>query len=122
MAIPNVDSVCTRIHEFIQSSGLHFVINQTPWSSYITIRRKFVNQGGQYLPDELKISSDKNERLEKKLAYLETELEAKKKEKNEYQECLKKLHSKLETLKSEVVALEKEKKVKDDVIKNINAG
>ena len=122
MAIPNVNSVCTRIHEIIQASGLHFVINQTPWSSYITIRRKFVNQGGQYLPDELRTFSDEKERLEKKLAYLETELEAKKKEKDEYQESFKKLHSKLETLESEVVALEKEKKVKDDVIKNINAG
>ena len=36
---------CSRIHDVIQSSGLHDIINQTPWSSYITIRRKFVNTG-----------------------------------------------------------------------------
>ena len=39
----HVNTVCSSIHDFIQSSGLHFVINQTPWSSYITIRRKFVD-------------------------------------------------------------------------------
>ena len=38
-----VNSVCNQIHDLIQSSGLHFVINQTPWSSFITIRRKFIN-------------------------------------------------------------------------------
>ena len=38
----DVNSVLNKIHDLIQSSGLHFIINQTPWTSYITIRRKFV--------------------------------------------------------------------------------
>ena len=43
MTMADVDSTLTRIHDVIQKSGLHFVITQTPWSSYITIRRKFTN-------------------------------------------------------------------------------
>ena len=31
-----------KIHEAVQASGLHFVIKRTPFSSYITIRQKFV--------------------------------------------------------------------------------
>ena len=43
MAVLNPANVmCNRIHDVVQSSGLHFVINQTPHSSYITIRRKFI--------------------------------------------------------------------------------
>ena len=36
-----------RIHDAVQRSGLHFVINQTPFSSYITIRRKFTSERNQ---------------------------------------------------------------------------
>ena len=39
----HVNSLCNQIHDLVQSSGLHFMINQTPWSSFITIRRKFIN-------------------------------------------------------------------------------
>ena len=35
--------VCNQIQSVIQNSGLHFSIIQTPFSSYITIRRKFIN-------------------------------------------------------------------------------
>ena len=37
----HMNSVLNSIHDLIQSSGLHFVIQQTPWSSYITLRKKF---------------------------------------------------------------------------------
>ena len=36
--------ICNHIHDVIQSSGLYFVINQTPFSSYITIRKKIIGQ------------------------------------------------------------------------------
>ena len=39
----HVNSMCNSIHSLIQSSGLHYVINQTPWSSYITLRKKFID-------------------------------------------------------------------------------
>ena len=45
MASHQVNAVLGNIHDIVQSSGLHFMINLTPWSSYITIRRKFTDQG-----------------------------------------------------------------------------
>ena len=35
--------MCNSIQNLIQSSGLHYVISQTPWSSYITLRKKFID-------------------------------------------------------------------------------
>ena len=43
--LSEVNSVLNIIHDVVQKSGLHFVINQTPWSSYITIRKKFTSPG-----------------------------------------------------------------------------
>ena len=40
---------CNKINDFIQQSRLHFVINQTPFSPYITIRGKFIISGGTIL-------------------------------------------------------------------------
>ena len=42
-AMAHVNSMISKIHDVIQTSGRHFLINQTPWSSYITIRKKFVD-------------------------------------------------------------------------------
>ena len=48
-----VNKVLSHIHDVIQASGLHFMINQTPWSSYITIRRKFLDQRSAAEPTSL---------------------------------------------------------------------
>ena len=80
MCISDVNTVCDKIHNLVQMSGLHFVINQTPWSSYITIRRKFVNPGAY----DVKVKSpetvvtnqlrERNKELEHKLAEVELAL------------------------------------------------
>ena len=82
LSISDVNSACDRIHSLVQMSGLHFIINQTPWSSYITIRRKFVNPGAYDVTktkptepaiiDQLK---ERNKNLELKVAELEYHLE-----------------------------------------------
>ena len=79
--ISDVNTVCDEIHNLVQMSSLHFVINQTPWFSYITIRRKFVIPGAY----DVKIKSpetvvtnqlkERNKQLEHKLAEVELELE-----------------------------------------------
>ena len=118
MAVSNdANIVCTRIHNFIQNSGLHFIINQTPWSSYITIRRKFVSPGSNASNhiDDQKILIDKNKSLEKKLAKLELELVT-------VEEENRKSGDKIKILEAEITTLEKENKVKSDIIKNLNAG
>ena len=122
-SISDVNSVCDRIHSIVQMSGLHFIINQTPWSSYITIRRKFVSPGAYNakiksnetaMIDQLK---ERNKHLENKVAELEFQLvELEKKSKNEkdhYKKNVEHLHTKIATL-------EKETKTKDITIQNIN--
>ena len=72
---------CSQIHEFVQASGLHFVIKQTPWSSYITLRKKFVNSDNflngantHAMSPDLATLDEKNKQLENKVAKLELEL------------------------------------------------
>ena len=74
----DVNLACTRIHDVIQSSGLHYIINQTPWSSYITIRRKFVNKcsisskvAGDEESDVISKLRRENEKLKDNLANAE---------------------------------------------------
>ena len=51
------------------------MINQTPWSSYVTIRKKFVNAGAKVAGDEksdmLTKFCEENEKLKSKLAAAE---------------------------------------------------
>ena len=82
ISLSDVDSACDRIHNLVQTSGLHFVINQTPWSSYITVRRKFINPGTHDVKimstetvraDQLKAIQERNEQLEHKVSEVEYE-------------------------------------------------
>ena len=126
MTISNsdVNKVCDEIHSLVQMSGLHFVINQTPWSSYITIRRKLVSPGACNVkvksPETVVINElkERKEQLEHKLAHVEFTLaeieEAFNKEKEKYKKSVDNLQSKID-------ALEKEKESKDAIIQNINA-
>ena len=43
MATGYVNRTLYQIYDLIQTSGLHFLINSTPFSSYITIRKQLVN-------------------------------------------------------------------------------
>ena len=47
----NAIFISNKIHSLIQSSGLHYAINQTPFSSYITIRHKFILTNGPPISD-----------------------------------------------------------------------
>ena len=48
-----VKQVCQEIHNLVEESGLHFCINQTPFSSYITLRKKFIKpEAGVYSDSE----------------------------------------------------------------------
>ena len=137
---------CSRIHAAIQSSGLHYIINQTPWSSYITIRRKFVNTGISSIvaadeeSDKLKQLRRENEQLKNKLAIAETDAAS-------AEESLKNAHlslgANIENLNSNIKVLEnalqdsesklkvkdteifdhvEELKNKDIIIQNMNTG
>ena len=144
----DVNSVCNSIHDLVLSSGLHCVINQTPWSSYITLRRKFVNPLKSFAikpssieeGEELVALRGYTKQLEQEVSTLKNALvdseEEQKIEENKLKETLANLHSKLENLEItiasveldkknqeiEILALKKEKKVKEDIINNINTG
>ena len=151
MATYEVNVACARIHEAIQTSGLHFIINQTPWSSYITIRRKFVHPRPTLdevnvkdekvvVNDKLANLSEKNKQLVSKLATVELEIVETEKEikasKQKHEKTVQHLHEKLLTLentleekekdldtkKCEILLLEKENKLKSELIQNMNAG
>ena len=146
----NINDVCTSIHNLIQSSGLHYVINQTPWSSYITIRKKFVRpHHGGTSNEEVVIDKHetreqtlvkKNKILEQKLVDLKLELSNKEEEskvaKEVNEKLVENLHSRVSELedsleivecdqrnkKAVIKTLEKESKSKDEIIKRMNCG
>jgi hypothetical protein len=60
-----VKEICHRINNTVLNSGLHFIINQTPFSNYITIRKKFSRHPPTNLaaPD-MEIKSDVRQNLD----------------------------------------------------------
>ena len=78
MAACNANVVCTRIHDVVQASGLNYIINQTPWSSYITIRKKFISSAtstsDHVIQDDAEVLVGKNKQLGKKITNLELEV------------------------------------------------
>ena len=148
----HVNNVISKIHDVIQSSGLHFLINQTPWSFCVTNRKKFVDPSHVASPDQSYVDSSdssvdpytklveenrqlklKNEVLENSLVDLE---EDRKDADVRSQEKVQNLHalidklevekdainSKFKDSEAEISALKKEIDVKDEVILNINKG
>ena len=127
--LSEVNAVLNSIHNVVQKSGLHFVINQTPWSSYITIRKKFTSPGPYagddgfkdmetVVNDEVTALSEHNaqmeEKNEKKVADLYSKIDT-------LENSLEETRSDMENKMVEIQVLSKEKKIKDEIIKNLNA-
>ena len=146
----DVNSVCNQIHDLVQTSGLHFVINQTPWSSFITIRRKFINPKhvpviqppteATFCTDNLTRMTEINKQLVVKNVGLEEALASVEEEhraaalKNE--DTRENLHNTIDHLERKIIDLESELRkkeietsdaknvieTKNEIIKNINKG
>ena len=140
-AFYDVNTVSNSIHNLVQSSGLHFVINQTPWSSYITIRRKFLGPAPAAQPTLPRLGvSEQNEKLKHQIIALENALvnadEETKIAELKSKQVVENLHLKIDNLENSLVeaqfelkkkeediaAVEKEKIVKDEIIENLNDG
>ena len=123
MTMSDVNSVCERIHSLVQMSGLHFNINQTPWSSYITIRRKFVSPGS-YDVKTMCTETVVMEQLKEKIKQLEHKLAGAEFQVEELQEKFankQENHEKtINLLNSKIDTLEKDKKLKEEIIQNTN--
>lgn len=143
----DVNLVFNSIHNLIQSSGIHFVINQTPWSSYITLRRKFVKPAtsassfkSNVEVGELFNLREQNKVLEHRVTALENELvdtqEEYKDSEGVFEDKVQNLHSKIDNLEHhlaatelklknkelEVLGIKKEIVMKDEMIQNLNCG
>ena len=132
----DVNLACTRIHDVIQSSGLHYIINQTPWSSYITIRRKFVNKcaiSSKVVGDEESemITQLRRENEKLKVNLENAEMEAANAEKTVeslsskmklLENAIRDAESKLRVKDTEILDHEEELKKKDIIIHNMNTG
>ena len=95
---------CSQIHEFVQASGLHFIIKQTPWSSYITLRNKFVNSDNfvanrHSMASDLTTLLENKKLLENQVSKIELELlegdEVYKKEKQKNEEAVQNIQCSL---------------------------
>ena len=137
----DVNAACNNIHNLVQSSGLHFVINQTPWSSFINLRREFVRPALAAQPTLPGLGVNEQEKkLEQQIIALEYELiDAQEKSRvaeKRAKQIVENMHSKIDDLENslettkfelkkkekEIAAVEKEKKVKDEIIQNLNDG
>ena len=38
----SADTVCNKVLQFVKDSNLNFLINETPYSAFVTIRKTFV--------------------------------------------------------------------------------
>ena len=96
------------------TTKLHFVINQTPFSSFITIRKKFVgytsddsfkNNSPQFecLKCDFESLQLRNQHLEELLVEEEEELET---TKNESEETKSKLHNIIDILETKIKVIE----------------
>ena len=139
----DANTICNQIHNLVQTSGLHFVINQTPWSSYITIRRKFVGPAPTIKPTLGSLdlgTSEQNEKLKQQIIALENAVVNAEEEtmvaEHRADKVVQNLHLKIDDLEHllssskfnlkqkelEITAVEKEIKKKDDIIQNLNDG
>ena len=71
--------MCNSIQNLIQSSGLHYVINQTPWSSYITLRKKFIDPNPASAVEDLVESYSESQENPAEFAEVNRELKKKNK-------------------------------------------
>ena len=128
-SLSEVNSVLNYIHNVIQESGLHFVINQTPYSSYITIRRKFTahgayddtfkNSGTVVVTDENCKHKEELELVKKKYENISENLQSKI---GMLENLLKETECDVKNKVDEILRLENENKLKDKITQNLNCG
>ena len=88
--------VCEKLLNNVKASNLNYLLNETPYSAYITIRKRF-NKDYQDLinvtlvqdiPENVHDYKKENTFLKSKCKFLETELESSKKQNTEYKDNL----------------------------------
>ena len=125
----NPVSSVNKILDVVQNSGLHFVINRTPFSAYITIRQKFIsNHGSQmlesYSEDVIKLKIE-NETLQKQVTEVSVKLEESEAKCDLAHDTIEILESKVKNAESKVLEFMKNSKSalddKNEEIKVLNS-
>ena len=79
MADVKAQETCTSVLSSLRMSGLNFVIQETPFSAYITIRKKFLNGFVSFTvkddDDSIEQNQEKITKLENENAYMKNKLE-----------------------------------------------
>ena len=101
---------CDEVINAIKSSNLHFVLQETPHSVYITIRKKFVNK------DFVKISGDTDTRTA--LRYLEIDHNNLKKDYKEKIATHEEALNLVKTLKDKLDKVEENSIIESNMLKN----
>ena len=75
------NTVCNQVLKVVKESNLNYLVNETPFSAFITIRKNFVRQSGKQEALEVTLACDdyslkqKCRELEKELTQLKTNLQ-----------------------------------------------
>ena len=106
MTDPRAIETCNTILSFLRKSGLNFIVQETPYSAYITIRKKFcsgfvVNSTVSNNDNDTEQKLEEVEKLEKRNNYLKNELE-------ETLELIENIKSEKEVLQKRLENAEKE--------------
>ena len=101
---------CDEIVNSVKSSNLHFILQETPHSVYITIRKKFVNEAFAKNDEE---NNSKQTYISLKSAYenLKNEFDKEIEDHKEAKNLIKTLEKKLESAKSSFGGKSKKSKI-----------
>ena len=120
---PNIKSSCDSILNIVRDSCLHFCLNETPHSIYLTIRKRFLKSEFSPIEDSTKISDKNNASISELCDTFQKKV-------NAYEEEIAKLEVKakavikqetiIQKLKEEQKKLEKELEVSENSRKALN--
>ena len=116
---------CDEILRCIRSSNLHFTTQETPYSLYVTVRKKMINEQFEILSEnefanyELLKSKERCDILAQNNDELRNTLELKDKENENYRKSVHELSLKLEKAEIEIQEAITEKNVANEKLNNL---
>ena len=96
------DAVCENVLECLKTSNLNFLIQESPYSVYVTIRKRFLKNSPQKIPSPKKTE----EVLKQRVFYLESFVGSLNEENAALKDGIKNKDIEIETLKQEAIYLE----------------
>ena len=108
--------VCENVLECLKSSNLNFLIQESPYSVYVTIRKRFLKNSPQKIPSPKRTE----EILKQRLYYMESLFGSVSEENVALKSDIENKRKEIEALKQEVVNLENKSEFKTAEIFELN--